>query len=351
MKRLLVIALLIASAFTAGAASFSDRAATGQTLYFTTTSESTAKVVSGSEKPSGRLVIPATVQGYTVTEIGSMAFSGCTGLTSVEVPGSVATVGMRAFAGCSALTSVRFAEGLRSLGLMAFSSCTALDTIDLPSTLTSISMGTLGNTAYINNPDNWDSLLLYVGHYLFEARSALDGTLTVADGTLGIANNACNHCAIDKAVLPQSLRFIGDQAFTECEQLDSVHLLADRPPLLGAEPFRNTPEGLVIGVPCGSAANYRADANWRTLNIVDDCSWPQAISLASQPFHATVTTVPGGICIEADSPCRIAVYDAMGRRLAATDPRQQSTMVPLPASGVYIVSLDGTATRKICYLK
>ena len=41
-----------------------------------------------------------------MTSIGSFAFQGCTGLTSVTIPEGVASIGYRAFSGCSGLTSV-----------------------------------------------------------------------------------------------------------------------------------------------------------------------------------------------------------------------------------------------------
>lgn len=93
MKRILLASLLLAICSVAAATDFSDTAPTGQTLYFSTTSATTVKVVSGSTKPSGRLTVPSSVQGYTVVEIAASAFSNCSALTSVSVPGSIATVG------------------------------------------------------------------------------------------------------------------------------------------------------------------------------------------------------------------------------------------------------------------
>ena len=59
---------------------------------------------------SGAVVIPEAVSceglTYCVTTIGENAFSGCTALTSVEIPASVTRIDMSAFVGCSSLTSV-----------------------------------------------------------------------------------------------------------------------------------------------------------------------------------------------------------------------------------------------------
>ena len=54
-------------------------------------------------KIEGDLVIPAAV-----TSIGSYAFSGCRGLTSVTIPDSVTSIGIMAFYGCSGLTDIHY---------------------------------------------------------------------------------------------------------------------------------------------------------------------------------------------------------------------------------------------------
>ena len=59
-----------------------------------------------SESTMGTLIIPRTINGKSVTSIGSSAFSGCSGLTSVTIPSSVTSIGSSAFSGCSGLTSI-----------------------------------------------------------------------------------------------------------------------------------------------------------------------------------------------------------------------------------------------------
>ena len=56
------------------------------------------------------VVIPSIYNGKPITSIGSSAFSGCTGLTSITIPSSVTSIGKLAFYGCRNLTSVTFAD-------------------------------------------------------------------------------------------------------------------------------------------------------------------------------------------------------------------------------------------------
>jgi len=64
-----------------------------------------------------------------VTSIGEYAFSGCSALTSVEIPSSVTSIGQSAFRGCSGLTSVVIPSRVTSIGKWAFFGCSGLTSI------------------------------------------------------------------------------------------------------------------------------------------------------------------------------------------------------------------------------
>ena len=53
---------------------------------------------------SGEVVVPKSVEyegtTYSVTTIGELAFSNCSGLTSVTIPNSTTSIGLDAFCGC-----------------------------------------------------------------------------------------------------------------------------------------------------------------------------------------------------------------------------------------------------------
>lgn len=344
--------MLLATALVARAFDFSETAPSGQTLYYTITSGTTVKVVSGTPKPTGRLTIPATAGGYTVNEIGQMAFNGCTGLTSVSIPGSVTTIGMRAFAGCSALTSAFLAEGVQSLAMMVFSSCSSLDTVSLPSTLTQLAMGCFGNTAIMTNAGNWQDSALYVSRYLVAVRSARTGTLVVADSTLGIANDALDYCHITKCVLPDGLHFIGDMAFKDCSMLNTVRMLGATPPPIGSDSFQGTPATLTVAVPCGSATAYNAAQYWSLLNIVEDsCPSPHVAIATAQPSGATATVSHGILRISGAQGQPLTVTDIAGRRIHSVAAADGDISIALPSTGVYIVSVGNATPLKVCYLR
>ena len=64
-----------------------------------------------------------------MTSIGSYAFYGCFGLTSVTIGSGVTSIGDYAFQNCSGLTSVALGSGVTSIGYGAFMNCDSLLTV------------------------------------------------------------------------------------------------------------------------------------------------------------------------------------------------------------------------------
>ena len=150
LKRLAVLTFaLFCCLQTALAYDFSAVCSTGQTLYYTVTSgygdycvyvtypNTNADPWGGYTKPTGNLEIPPYVVNgiisYTVKFIGTDAFRGCTGLTSVSTPSSTYQIGSGAFSGCTGLTSVGISEGVEYIISDAFSNCPHLTTVNINS--------------------------------------------------------------------------------------------------------------------------------------------------------------------------------------------------------------------------
>ena len=76
---------------------------------------------------------------YTSNDvIGSYAFWGCSGLTSLTLPAGITEIGSYAFVGCSGLTSLTLPDGITSIGESAFYGCSGLTSLTLPAGITSI---------------------------------------------------------------------------------------------------------------------------------------------------------------------------------------------------------------------
>ena len=74
---------------------------------------------------------------YTSNDvIGSYAFYGCSGLTSLTLPAGITKIDWYAFSGCSGLTSLTLSSGITWIGDYAFSGCSGLTSLTLPAGIT-----------------------------------------------------------------------------------------------------------------------------------------------------------------------------------------------------------------------
>ena len=106
-------------------------------------SNKTAQVTYPSNnKYTGDKCIPEfiSVEGtiYVVTSLGNWCFSGCTGLTSIDIPNSVTSLEDGCFEGCTGLTSIDIPNSVTSLGVSCFRGCTGLTSITIPNSVTSL---------------------------------------------------------------------------------------------------------------------------------------------------------------------------------------------------------------------
>lgn len=110
-----------------------------------------------NEGNSLKVVIPAEINGTTVTSIGNQAFMHCEKLTSVDLSKTkVTAIGKFAFSDCTALQNVVLPDTLESLGSSVFTGCSSIKTLRtatapegvvffLPDTLNSIGYQTFKN--------------------------------------------------------------------------------------------------------------------------------------------------------------------------------------------------------------
>ena len=334
----------------------------GKELYYKITSDSTVDVTcysfdqSDNNHVSGEVVIPSSLEyngiTYSVTSIGSFAFAGCSGLTSVTAPNSITIIGQYAFSDCSGLTSVSLRNGITSISHWAFLNCTGLTSINIPNSVTFIGeyafFGCSG-LVLVNIPDQVTSLrdgtfrncsgliAVTIGNGItsikedafsgctglttlnfnaincqdFSADSNMFGTslttVNIGDSVQRIPANFVRGCSgLTSVTIGNSLTSIGDRAFYECLNLSSLISLATVPPTIGNEAFPY-PNICTVTVPCGSLEAYTAST----------CYWsvyfPQRITTGF-PFELNASandSTLGTVVITTGESCAEGVLTAI----------------------------------------
>lgn len=152
----------------------------------------------------GDLEIPETVTyngtKYTVTAIGSDAFSKSSKLTKIAIPNTVTSIGQSAFSQCSALTTITIPSSVTSIGKGCFTSCTSLVTAILPNNITKI--------------DN-----------MFYNCQALEN-VTIPNNVTSIVNNAFYGCVALKSITLPNIKSIESYTFYNCSSLTGITIPA-----------------------------------------------------------------------------------------------------------------------------
>ena len=287
--------------------------------------------VSIDKSTTGSITIPQTVtyggKEYTVAYIGSSAFSGCSGLISVTIPGSVTSIESSAFSGCTGLTSITIPESVTSISGYAFDNCTGLASVtitdrrsiakdafygctgikainikmrdysslasnstlysnipssakwnyyindnlvtvlDIPSNVTSIGSYALYKCTSLTSVSIPNSVE-WIGHYSFYGCSGLT-SINIPNSVTSIGNYAFYNCSgLTSVTIPSSVTSIGNYAFYGCSGLTTVKVDIATPLSISSSTFSNR-NNITLYVPAGSGSSYSEASYWQDFNIVE----------------------------------------------------------------------------------
>ncbi len=176
-----------------------------------------------------RVVLPPSIK-----YLGDSCFARNKALYNVTLPG-VETISYGVFSDCDILQILDLGQSLKSIGAKAFYGCDRLDnptTGDLiPASVTSIGESAFVDTALWNNPA--EDGVVYAGNWVVgyntvdaEGKEISISTVTLKDGTIGIADYAFLSCESLKNVLGDitNVRYLGTGAFYNCTGLSAISL-------------------------------------------------------------------------------------------------------------------------------
>ena len=198
---------------------------------------------------------------YCITAIGAKAFSGSTGLTSLELPSGILYINDFAFEGCSKLTRIAFPSNAIKIGTGAFFGCKALNSIVLGGEWTSVNLKdfqwsknlksikiparvrsiknlkaltALESIEIDSDNQNFKSVngVLYSksGEILYGCPKAYKDTLRIADGTKTILLGSIADCQkISCVVIPASVDYLSFREFALLPKLKEIAMMANKP--------------------------------------------------------------------------------------------------------------------------
>lgn len=211
---------------------------------FTYTVENSKTTITGfSAEPSGAVIVPSTLGGYTVTEIGraafkdrtgitsigfatgasvtklgAMAFQGCTALQNITLPSGTTTLPAGLLHGCASLTSVTIPGTVTTIGPLAFADCESLASITLPSSLVSLGESALSECRALASLTIPVGVTTIPSGLCSQCRSL--ASITFAGSATNIGSDAFHNCmALTAFSLPDTVTTVGDGAFSGCSGL------------------------------------------------------------------------------------------------------------------------------------
>ena len=153
-------------------------------------------------------------------------FSNCTSLEKVNVGANVRILPEGIFKGCKNLAIVKFAERTDDtpfmLGDYVFSGCGNLTSLVLPATTTEIGGYAFSSCSRLSTL-NLPSTITEIGEYAFRECYNIQNFIVPEQVTV-LNKGVFEDCLLFNIVLPDGLRIIGDEAFSNCQYLNTPEL-------------------------------------------------------------------------------------------------------------------------------
>lgn len=188
-------------------------------LYYTVDASNNASIT-GYDHPWPNVVIPATINGYPVTTIASIAFSYA---ETVVIPVGVTKIGSEAVRSMPVLVSVSLPEGLTYIGQTAFYGSSNFTTINLPDGLTYIGANAFGGNPKLGVGLDIPSTVTYIGDYAFWQTGRLTN-ITIPGGLTYWGEASFANSSVTGVTIGHGITTIPVQAFYQCGGLTKVHI-------------------------------------------------------------------------------------------------------------------------------
>ena len=244
MKKLITLLLLAVFSLSAQAVTVTDYDFIIGNYYYKITSDLKREVelVTNWEVCyffTGDVVVPDSVQHnnvwYKVTSIGDLVFSGAD-LTSLSLPSGIRSIGEECFSYSRIRGGLVLPDSLRVIKKNAFCANSGIESIHIPALVGPLETRSISPMLDLQTI-TVDSANQYYSSYngvlynkdttvLISCPAGKTGVFVIPDGVVCIAEASMEVCELSSIVIPNTVRTIKTMAFSECEQLTSMHIPA-----------------------------------------------------------------------------------------------------------------------------
>lgn len=203
-------------------------------------------ITKGDPSLSGDLIIPETLGGVPVTEIGKSAFIDNDNITSITFPETVTEIAASAFGNCDSLTEVIIPDAVTVLGDGAFSGCAGLVSVSTGNGITEIGTRTFHWCDSLKNVTIGSNVAV-IGEEAFSVSQSLE-SIVIPDNVTEIGRYAFYRSPVLSSVtFGSGVKKICHRAFWDCGALDEV-VIPDKVEVIEAEAFKGSSvDKLIIG--------------------------------------------------------------------------------------------------------
>ena len=167
------------------------------------------------------ILIPDSIEGKTIVEIGDSTFANQTKITQVLIPSRIENIGDRAFENCTNLTSVSAMDNLEHIGVRAFKDCSKLTELPTMNHLKNIGEGAFENCSSLQHIASMPKLET-IGNAAFKNCTDLE-VIAQMPQVLSISGEAFKNCkSLTVLSEMERLELIGAEAFAECFSLTTI---------------------------------------------------------------------------------------------------------------------------------